>query len=471
MRAATLVAVLVVIALASISAVPASLSNNHHGSITTTTTTTLFGSQSNTLSVQQLHPALAAAAGPVLFASAQEEDSFGDEEDEVVATDDDGDDEEVEVVVPAKSAKSKTTTATTTTTTTTGDDDEEAVEQEVETAPAGESDAEAKPRKAKKAPKVAPVPRVQKVRGLPEFTFSNWYPELFSLLGMVVYVLNYFTGRSKNTTLATAWARENGAILQKNFAQTTDPESRAMLYPENASMFYNWSTGRVNCAGMLTTLDFLRRPDLLSMVFATTLQPATDKITYAVEMNNDAMDTFVVAFGPKAKLTKLRSEMHDLSFFTTGYSGESYGLPASFAVHTDCPEVARELITPELAERIRANPKTFDVFHFSDKFQGTIDNEVPADQRPTPRPMLFMTFNLSKQRADKKRAQMQDELNKIAHQKLQEAAQLKREEKLRLERQQAMNSSDPDARAKWEEKQRKDEMKKRMAKGKIAVMR
>lgn len=307
-------------------------------------------------------------------------------------------------------------------------------------------------------------------------------------------------GRSKNTAVAKSWVIANHDVLDQNFAAITDPETKSVLVKEHQSLFTNWASGRINCKYMATSLDLLRRQDLLSVFMTTFIWPTADKVTFEIELNDDVMDPFVLAVGPKTKMTRLRQEMNDLNVLSTGQNGEAYKLPGSYLVLTDCPEVAHELLSSEFVAFINANPKVLESLHFSDSYTGRIDSELPIEQRPAAKKMIFASFNLptsakkmeetteytrwvlkfvdviaktrlsiqAKARAEKKRLQLQEEVNKALHAKRQEASQQRKEEKLRQERE-LMAKKDPETQRKYEEKERQREMKKKMNRAKAIL--
>lgn len=56
----------------------------------------------------------------------------------------------------------------------------------------------------------------------------------------------------------------------------------------------------------------------------------------------------------------------------------------------------------------------------------------------------------AKQKSDRNRLKVEEEFLKTTHAQRQEAAQLKREERRRVEKERIMNEEDPDKQRKWE---------------------
>ena len=50
---------------------------------------------------------------------------------------------------------------------------------------------------------------------------TNWdsyYLEMLMIAGLIVYALNFFTGKSKNNKLANAWFNSHRMLLEENFS-------------------------------------------------------------------------------------------------------------------------------------------------------------------------------------------------------------------------------------------------------------
>ena len=67
-------------------------------------------------------------------------------------------------------------------------------------------------------------------------------------------------------------------------------------------------------------------------------------------------------------------------------------------------------------------------------------------------------------KAERNRQKVEEEYLKMTHQQRQELAQLKKDEKRRLEKEKMLNESDPEKQRKWEEKEYKRELKRKTPK-------
>ena len=76
--------------------------------------------------------------------------------------------------------------------------------------------------KAKKNEKVTPSPAKQpiKIVNIPAHLRTNWenfYVEIIMIIGIIVYFLNFFTGKSKNQKMATQLFNAHRATLESQF--------------------------------------------------------------------------------------------------------------------------------------------------------------------------------------------------------------------------------------------------------------
>lgn len=124
-----------------------------------------------------------------------------------------------------------------------------------------------------------------KFTSVPLHLRSNWesyYLEILMAAGIIVYFVNFMTGRSKNHKLATAWLESNRDLLESNFALVGDDlkkevEDPGQLLKETENVYTLWCSGRVAVEGMLVELKLIKRQDLVSTI-ARLVKPAVDQI-------------------------------------------------------------------------------------------------------------------------------------------------------------------------------------------------
>ncbi|XP_028404602.1 coiled-coil domain-containing protein 47-like [Dendronephthya gigantea] len=348
-----------------------------------------------------------------------------------------------------------------------------------------------------------------KIAKVPLHLRANWegfYLEILMIAGLAAYALNFFAGRSKNSKLATAWMKYNRSIMQDNFSIVGDDGSgdepqQGILVKESESHYSLWCSGRVNCEGLLVELKLLKRHDLVH-VLTYMFKPTSDKMVATVYMSDEDMDNFVFAIYPKRTAGRMQKELQDLNFFCPERRpAEKVGLPSTYSILSESAEML-SLLSVTVTKLITDKSDLFESLHFSDQYVGYKKNpdeaENPEEMKPQKaRKVLIFTFNLpgkgktkytymemckplinlifhfmdkvkkfklskdAKTKSDKKRREMEESFWKQAHASRQEAAQLRREEKQRAEKERIMNEDDTEKQRRWEEKAHKKEMKKR----------
>uniref|UniRef100_A0A0K8T3E1 PAT complex subunit CCDC47 n=1 Tax=Lygus hesperus TaxID=30085 RepID=A0A0K8T3E1_LYGHE len=120
--------------------------------------------------------------------------------------------------------------------------------------------------------KEVPEPRLN-ITPVPVHFRSNWdsfYLEMLMIAGLVVYFINFFSGKSKNSKMANLWYTTHKTVLEDNFSLVGDDgkmeiENRGLI-KESEHMYTLWCSGRTCCEGMLVELKFLKRQDLVAVI-------------------------------------------------------------------------------------------------------------------------------------------------------------------------------------------------------------
>ncbi|KAG2460973.1 CCD47 protein, partial [Polypterus senegalus] len=320
-------------------------------------------------------------------------------------------------------------------------------------------------------------------------SWESYYMEILMVTGLLAYIMNYMIGKNKNNRLAQAWFSSHRELLESNFALVGDDGtskeavSSGKLNQENEHIYNLWCSGRVCCEGMLIQLKFLKRQDLLN-VLARMMRPACDQVQVKVTLNDEDMDTFVFAVGTKKSMTRLQKEMQDLSEFCSDKpkSGAKYGLPESLAILSEMGEVTEGMMDNKMVHFLTSHADKLESVHFSDQFSGPklMQEEGQPLKLPETKKTLLFTFNVpgmgntspkdmesllplmnmviysidkvkkfrlnreGKQKAERNRARVEENFLKLTHAQRQEAAQSRREEKKRAEKERIMNEEDPE---------------------------
>lgn len=343
-----------------------------------------------------------------------------------------------------------------------------------------------------------------KITNVPLHLHTNWdsfYLEILMLAGLGVYLLNFVAGRNKNSKLAHAWLNTHKELLEANFHivgdDGTGPEIKTgSLVKESENVYALWCSGRVCCEGMLVTLKFIKRQDLINTV-SRLFKPASDQIMVKVTMNAEDMDSVLLCVANKKTAPKLLKSFNDLSLYNPEKkTAEKYGIPSSFQLFGEVGEALVALLDQKVIQCLNKYEHLIDYIHFSDQYSGTKQADesvsklmetskvlsfcfnVPGDGRSQTRNMDEMKplmqlvfycidkvrrFRLSREgkaKADQCRQKVQEQLERAAHNQRSEAAQQRKEDKKRAEKERIMKEDDPEKQRRLEEKSIKKEKKK-----------
>eukprot|EP00111_Clytia_hemisphaerica_P021047 TCONS_00062052-protein len=357
-----------------------------------------------------------------------------------------------------------------------------------------------------------------KITKVPVHLRAGWqafYLELVTLAGILVYAANFFTGKSKNSKLATAWFKAHKPLLEQHFSivgddgMSKEPQS-GVLVKESESVYTLWCTGRQYCEGMLVELRLLKRHDLVS-VMAQMMRPKSELIKVTVYMDDEDMDNFVFALLPKKQAAKYQKELQDLSYFCGDKkSAERFNLE-NHSVLSESGEVTDFILSQQVCNIIKKNEECFESLHFSDQFVGPKKDETEetegSNKLKKPKKVLLFEFKIpgngrtkvasmgateqlvkmvlffidrvkslrlgqqARSKSDKKRREVEQSFSKQSHAQRQEAAQMRREEKIRAEKERLMAEEDPEKQRKMEEQMTKRDAKKRNPKVKSLKVR
>nr|CAD7261957.1 unnamed protein product [Timema shepardi] len=336
---------------------------------------------------------------------------------------------------------------------------------------------------------------------------ANWdsyYLEMLMAAGLVVYALNFFTGKTKNNKLANAWFSSHKTLLEDNFSLVGDDgkmeNENPGLVKESESLYTLWCSGRTCCEGMLVELKFLKRQDLVA-VLAQMIRPACDQVHFKVDMNREDMDSFVFCLASKRTALRLSKEMADLSTYCPEKrSVDKFNLPGGFSLLCEIAEVASAMLDSRVVAALNKYADQIDYIHISDQYAGhkqpedasltklpdvkrvmlfgfNIQSKGPTTQTMEDmKPLLQLVFyfmeklrrfRLSKEaksKADKNRLRVEEAFLKTTHAARAEAAAARREEKKRQEKERILLEDDPDKQRKWEDREMKRQIKKKAPK-------
>ncbi|TMW93923.1 hypothetical protein EJD97_010982 [Solanum chilense] len=214
-------------------------------------------------------------------------------------------------------------------------------------------------------------------------TISSYTVEIVCVSFLIMFVINYFTGKKENEKLALAWASKfatKDSIFDKNFSLlgVGETDDSPLLLKEGQNVFKFYASGRRFCQGLLATMELKSRHDLISRLYNMVV-PCKDEITFEVYMNDDAMDHVVVAVAKKKLAKTMQKETTDLQRFASLVSPPSgkKWIAEELAVVAESKEVAGDMLNETVLDQVFGDKayekfgKGFISMHFSDQHLGS----------------------------------------------------------------------------------------------------
>ena len=175
---------------------------------------------------------------------------------------------------------------------------------------------------------------------------------------LIMFLINYFTGKRENENLALAWAAKfatKDSIFERNFSLlgVGEGEDSPLLLKEGQTVFKFYASGRRFCQGLLATMELKSRHDLISKLYNLVV-PCRDEINFEVYMNEEAMDHVVFALARKKAAKTMQKEVRDLQKFAVmvaAPSGRKW-VSEELAAVSESKEVAGDLITEGVLEQV-----------------------------------------------------------------------------------------------------------------------
>ncbi|KAG6427272.1 hypothetical protein SASPL_111514 [Salvia splendens] len=223
---------------------------------------------------------------------------------------------------------------------------------------------------------------------------TSFTVEIACVSFLIVFAINYFTGKKENENLALAWASKfatKDSIFDKNFSLlgVGETDDSPLLLQEGKSVFKFYASGRRYCSGLLATMELKSRHDLISRLYNMVV-PCKDEITFEVYMNDDSMDQVVFAMARKKMAKTMQKELRDLQRFA-GLVNPPNGrkwVADELQVVSESKEVATDLITDAVLDQVFGD-KAFEKFG-----KGFISMHLSDQQPGSSKKMLIFKFAL-----------------------------------------------------------------------------
>jgi len=176
---------------------------------------------------------------------------------------------------------------------------------------------------------------------------------------LIMFAINYFTGKRENENIALSWAAQFAAkdsIFEKNFSLLgigDGGDDAPLLLKEGQTTFKFYASGRRYCQGLLATLELKSRHDLIARIY-NMIVPCRDEIAFEVYMNDDAMDHVVFAMAKKKAAKAMHKDVRDLQRFGSVLSPPTSRkwVADDLAVISESKEVAADLITDAVIDQV-----------------------------------------------------------------------------------------------------------------------
>jgi len=317
---------------------------------------------------------------------------------------------------------------------------------------------------------------------------NKYFYELLLVLLIMIYLLNYFTGKNANAKIAAYWVQENKEVFEQDFTHigVTSLAGGALLDQESANSFKFYATGRVNCMYAMATIELKRRQDLLTMMIFNFIWPEKDRIS--IEIPLDIKYSIPVVFAiVRAKESKtVYSNNSDLKAFCKKVMRDE--LEGKYVAFGENVEAAEYILTPPIVALLKKYEKIIQMILLTDQSRSAkmtlkADLLLPhnfsvesKEFKPILKMLLYLVDSITniklsapaRAKAEKERAVLDQMRAKEDAEKRNEETQKKKLEEKKKEDERRKNLP-KEKQSKLEEKERQKEMKKKMSRKLVKI--
>ncbi|KAJ2342012.1 hypothetical protein GGF43_006034 [Coemansia sp. RSA 2618] len=299
-------------------------------------------------------------------------------------------------------------------------------------------------------------------------------------------VANYFYGSRKNAELASVWEQPIAAVLRANFSAVGD--GSRVLERDSAADLLFYASGRRHCKYAQGHLMLTARQDPIALLNDLT---ANNQEKLEVEVTlNDSLPGFVFAAVPRRRSKAVNRDRYDVSTFAKTVTHDK--VPAGVVLFSESPDITGQLLDSGLEKMLAAADSLLEEFFVTDTpAEKPETHEFKREKRlvatirlPAPtaagiqsfREALEFVFYMvdfigegislrpeTTKKLGKARDEAFKEFTRMAEQEKQEALAKVLADKRRAELEDVEKLS-PEQRRKWEEKDRKKQLKKEQSK-------
>ncbi|KAJ1665902.1 hypothetical protein IW140_002828 [Coemansia sp. RSA 1813] len=318
---------------------------------------------------------------------------------------------------------------------------------------------------------------------VPELYLKNYKVEMLLLVAVIGLVANYFHGSRKNQSLSKVWEKPISEALRTNFSLVGD--GKQVLEWDSAADMLFYASGRRNCKYVQGHILLKARQDAIALLndYVANNQ---EKLEIEVTLNDSESCGFVFAAVPQKRSKAVNRDRYDISTLAKPVkSDRSFPKTALFSEHGD---ITSQMLDSGLGDILADERSLLEELYISDTPSEKPDShdfklemkmtavihlpEPTSDGAQRLRETLDFVFYLvdyvseaiklrpeTAKKLTKTRDEAFKEFARMAEKDKQDALAKAVAEKRRIEIEEVAKMS-PEQRRKWEEKDRKKQLKK-----------
>ncbi|KAJ2961179.1 hypothetical protein NQZ79_g3455 [Umbelopsis isabellina] len=311
-----------------------------------------------------------------------------------------------------------------------------------------------------------------------EFRLQDFVFEIGMLGFFLAYFAIWYTGASKNVSVAKKWTGAHLDYLKSQFAHIGDGKGNTLV-KDGPSDYVLYTSGRRNMQNDVTMILY----NLVASLFGFE-KAARDHVTVTITLDDNTCEDFVFAVLPQKDSKTLRADRFDLKKFTK--VSQTNRLPNSLTVSSESADLTELLLNGRMGEIITEAGDAFnslvitcypeyapEILKDSYPKTATIDFNISEQDTEATKKLVQLVCELPdilsdalrnpraeiKNKLRKTREEVQKEYAKVLAEERAEELAKKRAEAKRLEEEKVRKLS-PAEQRKWEEKERAKELKR-----------
>ncbi|KAJ2747626.1 hypothetical protein GGI20_000275 [Coemansia sp. BCRC 34301] len=321
----------------------------------------------------------------------------------------------------------------------------------------------------------------------PQLLIANYKIEALLLSIAMGLIVNYFYGSRRNKELVLAWEKPISDVLHANFSLVGDG-SQVLEWDSAADILF-YASGRRHCKFVQGHMVLRARQDAIALVndLAANTQ---EKVEIEVLLNDDNSNGFVFAAVPRKRSKAVGRDRYDIATFTKTASHDK--VSAKVVVFSENADATAQLLDSGLGDVLADEDTLLEELYVTDSpSEKPETHDFKREKKLTAiirlpaatteglarfKEMLEFVFYLvdhvseaialrpeSVKKLAKAREEAYKGLSRMAEQDRQEALAKVLAEKRRIELE-GVDKMSPEQRRKWEEKDRKKQLKKEQSK-------